>query len=141
MKQLIEFAGNHALLSGGFVVALLMLAWTEITRKTQGFRELAPVGAIPLINEKGTVVVDISASADYQKGHIVGAKNFLPSRFKTPDAEIQKLSGKNVVVVCKNGQTAQQAASALVKLGAAQVTVLKGGMTQWTADNYPVTLS
>jgi rhodanese-related sulfurtransferase len=139
MEQLMEFAGNNALLSGGFVAVLLMLIWTEISRRTQGFRELSPAQAIPLINDQETVVVDVSASADFHKGHIVGAQNFLPSRFKSPDAEVEKLAKKNILVACKNGQAAPAAASALVKLGAERVALLKGGMLAWTGDNYPVT--
>ena len=139
MQQLIEFATNHALLSGGFIVVILMLIWTEFSRRTQGFGELSPVQAIPLINDDDTIVVDISASADFHKGHIVGARNILPSRFKNPDAEIQKLNNKNILVTCKNGQAAPAAASALVKLGASRVAVLKGGMLAWASDNYPVT--
>jgi rhodanese-related sulfurtransferase len=139
MEQLVEFAGNHPLLSMGFIAVTVLLVWSEVSRRTRGFRELTPAQAIPMINDKNTVVVDVSASADYHKGHIVGARNFLPSRFAKPDAEIQKLAGRNIVVACKSGQTAQAAAAALVKLGAAEVAVLKGGMTQWVADNFPVT--
>ena len=140
MQQLIEFAGNHALLSGGFILVFLILIWTEITSRTQGFIELTPAQAVPLINQENTVVVDVSSSADFHRGHIVDAKNILPSRFKNPDAEIQKLKDKNVLLACKSGQSAQSAASALVKLGTGRVAVLKGGMMQWTADNYPVTV-
>ena len=139
MEQWIEFAGNHPLLTSGFVAVLGMLIWGEISRRTRGFSELTPAQAIPLINHKDTKVIDVSASADFQKGHIVGARNVLPSRFANPDAEIEKLQGKNVFVVCKNGQAAPTAASAIVKLGAAKVAMLKGGMLQWNADNYPVT--
>ncbi len=140
MQQLIEFAGNHALLSGGFVLTFLILIWTEFKRRTQGFIELTPAQAIPLINQENTVVIDVSSSADFHKGHIVDAKNILPSRFKNPDAEIKKLKDKDILVACKSGQIAQSAASALVKLGAGRVAVLKGGMVQWTSDNYPVTV-
>ena len=140
MQQLIEFAGKHALLSGGFVLVFLILIWTEITRRTRGFIELSPAQAIPLINQKNTVVVDVSSSADFHKGHILEARNIMLSRFKKPDAELQKLKDKDILVACKSGQTAQSAASALVKLGAARVAVLKGGMMQWTADKYPVTV-
>jgi rhodanese-related sulfurtransferase len=139
MEQFIEFAGKHILLSGGFVVVLGILIWTEITRRTQGFSELTPVQAIPLINDKDTVVVDVSSSADFQQGHIVDARNLAVSRFSNPDAEVQKLAGKKVLVTCKNGQAAPATASAIVKLGAERVAVLKGGMLQWKADNYPTT--
>lgn len=138
MEQIIEFAGNHALLAGGFVLALFALVWTEFTRKTQKFSELSPLQAIPMINREGAVVVDVSAAAEFNKGHILGAKNILPSRFGKADAEIEKLKGKNVLVVCKTGTTATTAAAALVKVGAGKVAVLKGGMQQWMSDNYPV---
>lgn len=139
MEQLIEFAGNHALLAGGFVAVVLLLLWTEVTRHTRGFRELTPLQAVPMINNGEALVVDIRPPAEFNKGHIVGALNFAPSRFTKPDKEIEKLVGKPVLVACKTGQTAQQTAAALVKLGAGEVVVLKGGMTQWKADNYPVT--
>jgi rhodanese-related sulfurtransferase len=139
MEQLLEFVGNHPLLSGGFVAVLGMLAWSEFSRRAQGFVELSPAQAVPLINAGDTQVVDISPAAEFNKGHIVGAKNFAPSRFAKPDPEVEKLQSAPVLVVCKSGQSALQAAAALVKLGVPKVAVLKGGMTQWKSDNYPVT--
>jgi rhodanese-related sulfurtransferase len=62
-----------------------------------------------------------------------------PSRLTSPDAEIQKLRDKKVLVVCKSGQSASAAASSLRKLGASEVAVLKGGMAQWRSDQFPVT--
>ncbi|MDX1381076.1 MAG: rhodanese-like domain-containing protein [Xanthomonadales bacterium] len=139
MEQLLEFAGNHPLLSLGFVAVFLALIWTEIQRRAQGFRELPVAQAVPLINRDNTVVVDVSAVADYNQGHIVGAKHVPLKRFDDPDAELQRLKGQSVLVADKNGQTAARAAAALVKLGAAEVAVLKGGMMAWKAENYPVT--
>ena len=139
MEQLLEFAGNHPLLSLGFVAVFLALIWTEIQRRAQGFRELPVAQAVPLINRDNTVVVDVSAVADYNQGHIVGAKHVPLKRFDDPDAELQRLKGQSVLVTDKNGQTAARAAAALVKLGAAEVAVLKGGMMAWKAENYPVT--
>jgi rhodanese-related sulfurtransferase len=139
MEQLVEFVGNHALLSGGFVAVVLLLAWTEVSRHTRGFKELTPAQAVPLINKGNTVIVDISPPAEFNKGHIVGAKNYPPSRFTGSGGEIGKLKDRAVLVVCKSGQTALQTAAALVKQGAGDVAVLKGGMTQWKADSYPVT--
>lgn len=139
MEQWLEFAGNHPLLFGGFIAVLGMLVWGEIARRTRGFREISPAAAVPMLNAGKTVVVDISPPADFNSGHIVGAKNYAPSRFSKPDKDLEKLKDASVLVVCKNGQTAMPVASALVKLGAADVAVLKGGMTAWKSDNYPVT--
>ena len=139
MDQLFEFAGNHPLLVGGFFAVLAFLVWTEIMRKVRGVLELTPAQAVPWINDENTVVIDISPVADFNRGHIVNARNYQPSRLAKPDAELEKLKDRKLLVVCKSGQTAVPAAASLRKMGAAEVAILKGGMSQWSADQYPVT--
>ena len=138
MEQLIEFAGNHEMLVAGFAGVVLLLIWTEISRRNRGYEELTPVQAVQKINQGNTTIVDISTSADFTKGHLTGSQHIALSRFNKPDPEIDKLTSGPVLVVCKNGQTAHQAAAKLVKLGAADVAVLKGGITQWASDQYPL---
>jgi len=140
VEQLIEFAGNHGMLVAGFAAVLLLLIWTEISRHTRGYGELTPPQAVQKINQGKTAIVDISTAADFSKGHLAGAKHIALSRFSKQDPEIEKLKSGPVLVVCKNGQTAHQAAAKLVKLGATDVAVLKGGTTQWRADQYPLAL-
>jgi rhodanese-related sulfurtransferase len=138
VQQFIEFAGNHAVLSAAFVGVFMLLIWTEVTRRLGGIKELSPGEAVMMINRGNPSLVDVSSVADYNKGHITGAQNIALSRFAKPDPEIEKLKSKPVLVICKNGVTARQAASSLVKLGVPEVALLKGGMTQWRSDNYPV---
>jgi rhodanese-related sulfurtransferase len=139
MEQVFEFAGNNLLLVGGFVAVLGLLIWTEIMRKVQGVIELTPAVSVAWINDPNTVIIDISPVADFNKGHIVNARNLLASRLAKPDAEILKLKDNKLLVVCKNGQTAIAAAGNMRKMGAANVAVLKGGMAQWRGDQFPVT--
>jgi rhodanese-related sulfurtransferase len=138
MEQLIEFAGNHGMLVAGFAGIILLLVWTEISRHTRGYAELTPIQAVQKINQGNTAIVDISTAADFSKGHLSGAIHIALSRFNKPDPDIEKVKDGPVIVVCKNGQTAHQAAAKLVKLGATDVAVLKGGTTQWIADSYPL---
>lgn len=138
MEQIIEFAGNHPMLSSAFVLVVLALVWAEISRRTQGFAEITTAQAVAWINRKDAQVIDVSSSADFNKGHISGARHVPPSRLGKPDPDINKLLQKPLLVVCKNGQAAPSAASRLVKMGASDVAALKGGMLQWTSDNYPV---
>lgn len=139
MEQVLEFAGNNLLLVGGFVAVLGLLVWTEVMRKVQGLTELTPAQAVSWVNDPAAVVVDISSVADFNKGHIVNARNLQASRLGSPDAEIQKLKDNKLLVVCKSGQTAISAAANLRKMGASEVAVLKGGMSQWRSDQFPVT--
>lgn len=139
MDQLIEFTTGHPLLVGGFVAVLALLIWTEVRRSLQGVQELSPAQAIPWINDENTVILDISPVADFNKGHIVNARNLQPSRLADADAEIQKLKDKKLLVVCRSGQTAVPAAANLRKMGATNVAILKGGMAAWISDQFPVT--
>jgi rhodanese-related sulfurtransferase len=139
MEQVIEFVGNHPLLSGGFVAVLGLLLYTEIMRKVQGLKELSPAQAIAWINDPDAVVVDISPAAEFNKGHIVDARNISSSRLADPDQEVLKLKDKKLLLVCKSGQSATSAAASCRKMGAENVAVLKGGMTAWRSDQFPVT--
>jgi rhodanese-related sulfurtransferase len=126
------------MLVAGFAAIVLLLIWTEISRRTRGYVELTPLQAVQKINQGNTSVVDISAAADFSKGHLAGAQHIAMSRFNETDPDIAKLKTGPVLVVCKNGQTAHLAAAKLVKLGATDVAVLKGGTSQWVADQYPL---
>lgn len=139
MDQVLEFISNHPLLAGGFVAVLVLLIWTEIHRRLQGLVELSPTELVARMNDAETVLIDVSAAADYNKGHILNARNFAMTRIQAADAEVQKLLKSKLVLVCKTGQTSVQAAAALKKQGAADVAILKGGMARWLSDQYPVT--
>jgi len=139
MQQFLEFAGNHPILVMGFVAVALTLLVSEFMRRGQGFRYLSASEAVSFINQEGATVIDVSPAADFNKGHIIDARNIPMSRVKDADPELGKLLDKPLLVTCKTGQTAGQAASALVKQGAGDVAVLRGGMLQWINDNFPVT--
>jgi rhodanese-related sulfurtransferase len=139
MDQIVEFSTNHPLLVTGFLAVLGLLVWTEVMRKLRGVAELSPAQAVPWINDPNAVVVDISPVADFNRGHIVNARNLAPSRLAKPDAEVLKLKERKLLVVCKSGQSAVAAAQSLRKLGAAEVAILKGGMAQWRSEQFPVT--
>lgn len=138
MEQLIEFAGNHGMLVAGFAAVTLLLMWTEISKYTRGYAEITPAEAVRKMNNDATSVVDISSAADFSRGHLSGSKNIVMSRINDSDPEVSKIKGSPVLVVCKNGNSAHQAAARFVKLGATDVAVLKGGTTQWLADQFPL---
>ena len=139
MDQVLEFVSNHPLLAGGFVAVLGLLIWTEIHRRLQGLVELNPTELVTRMNDPDAVIIDVSAAADFNKGHILNARNLAMTRIQNADAEVQKLLKSKLVLVCKTGQTSVQAAAAFKKLGAADVAILKGGMARWLGDQYPVT--
>lgn len=138
MDRLPEFIANHPVLVAAFVGLLLAWIGWEISQRLRGYRMLTTAQLVRLINDDGLVVFDVSAHADYQGGHIAGARHLAPSQLDPDSKELSALRDKPVALVCKTGMTAGTLAGRLVKAGFSQVHVLKGGMQSWLADSLPV---
>lgn len=138
MEQALEFIGNHPLLTGALGVAVIALLAYEISRLFRQWKELGTDEAVLLLNREDPVVLDVSNSTDYAKGHIRGALHMPPSRIEAGNQQLLKHKDRPVLVYCRNNQVAPQMAGRLVKLGFANVNVLAGGLTQWVNDHQPV---
>lgn len=139
MEQLLVFIGNHPILVGAFAVVLAALVATESARLTRAWKELETQQAILLINRQDPIIIDVSNSTDYANGHILNAEHMPPSRIEAGNARLLKLRERPVLLYCKNGQIAPQMATRLCKLGFSDVSVLRGGLAQWVADQQPIT--
>lgn len=138
MQEIIDFAGRNALLSMALVGITLALIYTEIMRLFQGFKGVNPATLTRLINHENALVVDLRSASDFQAGHISGSKNVQMNQF---DAENKVLAGVKelpVVLVCKAGTTATDAAKRLVKAGFKRVLVLDGGIGAWQGADLPL---
>lgn len=138
MEQVLEFIGNHPLLTGALGAAIVALLAYEISRLFRKWKELDTLDAVQLLNRKDPVVLDVSNSTDYAKGHIRGALHMPPSRIEAGNQQLLKHRNQPVLVYCRNNQVAPQMAGRLVKLGFTDVNVLAGGLTQWISDHQPV---
>lgn len=138
MEQVFEFVGNHPVLSGAFII--LFIAWLgwEVARLGRKWRELDSLAAVRLINQDDAAIIDISNSADYAKGHIVGAMHMPPTRIESGNKELLKLRERPLLIYCKNGQQSPAVANKLVKLEFTNINVLAGGLAQWLADQQPI---
>lgn len=138
MEQLLTFIANHPILVGAFAVVLAALIATESARLTRRWKEVDTAQAILLINRRDPLILDVSNSADFAKGHIINAEHMPPSRIESGNAQLLKKKSQPVLVYCKNGQVSPQMAKRLVQLGFEDVSVLRGGLAQWTGDQQPV---
>lgn len=138
LHRLPEFMGNHLFLSLGFVAVLVALAWLESQRFMRGYGSLTPAGATQLINRGNPLIVDMSARADYEKGHISGARHVTSEQFDPESKELTKVKSLPVLVYCGNGQASAQAAKRLVKAGFEKVNWLDGGLRMWKEAQLPL---
>ena len=106
----------------------------------QNLRVLAPDWLMEKIKSGSTddiFIIDVRGETDYAEGHVPGATNIPFKTVAKPDNLSKLPKTKQIVVVCKSGQTASMINAILNMLGYNAVT-LKGGMHGWTAANGPV---
>ncbi|ALI01788.1 rhodanese-like domain-containing protein [Pseudomonas sp. FW306-02-F02-AA] len=134
VAHLIEFATNHYLLVGIFVVLLALLIAREMSR---GGRSLSTAELTALVNKDQGVVVDIRTTKDFAAGHIVGALNIPQDKLTARVGELEKHKAKTIILVDALGQHSGTHARELLKSGFTAAK-LSGGISSWKADNLPL---
>ena len=137
--ELIAFAGRHPYLSLGLAGLTLALVFNELSALFRGYKGLQPAGLTALVNRDNALVVDLRPSADFEKGHVPGAKNVQMSQFDPENKQLAAARALSVVLVCKAGQTSGAAAKRLRKAGFEHVYVLDGGIGAWQQAGLPLT--
>jgi rhodanese-related sulfurtransferase len=136
MDQLIEFAMNHWILVGSFLLISALLLH-NLMQSDKG--SVDPLGAIEMINHQEALVIDVRPSADFQKGHIINAINAPSNGFANQINAFKKHKDHPVIVGCRSGAQSQVACQQLRKAGFEQVFNLKGGILAWQSANLPLT--
>jgi rhodanese-related sulfurtransferase len=83
------------------------------------------------------VLLDVRTPVEHRSVHIAGARHIPLDELK-PEALVQELNGQRVVLVCRSGRRAEQAAAKLAAAGCTDLCVLDGGMDAWLAAGLPV---
>lgn len=139
MDQIVEFFGNHFVLSSVWVALVVMLVYSFVSRSLSPVKELSSQDATLLMNRQDALVLDIRPAAEFKKGHILGATQLKPEQINQADfSKLEKNKDKPIIVVCAMGMTARKTAMQMLKAGFNQVSVLKGGMNAWQGENLPI---
>ncbi|WP_119152980.1 rhodanese-like domain-containing protein [Caldimonas tepidiphila] len=119
-----------ALTSGG------LLLWPALSRRG-GAGAVSPAEAVRLINREKAVVIDVCEPAEYQGGHVAGARN-VPLGQLDGAKQLPPNKALPVIVVCATGARASRAVATLRKLGYENARALAGGLAAWRAADLPV---
>ena len=138
LASLLDFARANLLLSLALLGLTLAIIYHEISRLFLGFKAVHPAALTELINRKDALVVDVSATGDFEKGHIVGSRNVVMSQFDPENKALANVRELPVVLVCRTGTVSAQAAKRLVKAGFKHVFWLDGGIAAWQQADLPL---
>ncbi|MBY7143390.1 rhodanese-like domain-containing protein [Virgibacillus sp. NKC19-3] len=75
-------------------------------------------------------LIDVREPQEFDKGHILGARNIPVTQMKQRLVEIRK--DKPVYLYCQSGSRSARAAQLLRKKGYQDISQLKGGFKKWT---------
>lgn len=138
LDELLAFASRHPYLSLALVGLTIAIVYTEIARLTRGYQALRPAELTSMINRENALVIDLSPSKDFEKGHIAGSKSVQPGQFDPESKLLSNAKSLPVVVVCRTGQGSGDAARRLKKAGFAHVYWLDGGIAAWQQADLPL---
>jgi len=138
LQTLLAFASDHLLLSLALVGLTLALIYNEVARLFSGFKSITPAQLTALINRDNALLIDLSASGDFEKGHIAGAKNLAMSQFDPENKLLAKARELPVALTCRSGNVSADAAKRLVKAGFRSVFWLDGGIAAWQQAELPL---
>jgi rhodanese-related sulfurtransferase len=114
-----------------------MLLWPMVV-KNMGRGSLSAAGAVQLINREKAVVIDVSETEEFAKGHVGGSKNLPFGELETKLTDAVKNKKTPLVLVCPTGARANRALAVAKKLGYEQAQSLSGGLAAWKEANLPL---
>ena len=134
--NLIKFVGDNIFLVGVALVSGAMLVWPAV-RRAGGSAAVSTLQATLLMNQNA-LVLDVRDAVEYEKGHVLNARNIPLGELEARAGEIEKRKAKPVIVVCDTGNRSGRAAAALRKKGFEQVFTLGGGIGAWRQAGLPL---
>ena len=135
--NILKFVTDNLILVAVAFISGAMLVWPAVRRGTAG-ASVSTLQATLLINQQNALVLDVREAADYEKGHMLNARNIALGEVESRAAEIEKYKAKPLIVVCDDGNRSGRAATALRKQGFEQVFTLGGGIGAWRQAGLPV---
>jgi rhodanese-related sulfurtransferase len=118
---------------------LFMTLFTFFKSATQKYRVITNPEAVHLMNNEEAVVIDLRPIDEFQRGHIIGSVNLLPTEIKNHNVgKIEHHKERPVIIVDVNGVSSTTSAELLTKQGFEKVYVLKDGLAAWAGANLPL---
>ena len=130
---------NNLALVALFLASGVMLLWPEISRLIgAGGAEIGTLEATRLMNQPGTLVIDVRDEKEFAAGHLPRARHVPLKELPARVGDLAKFKSKPVIVTCRTGARAGAACRALKAQGFTTVYQLKGGLAEWQKASLPV---
>jgi rhodanese-related sulfurtransferase len=138
MEQLGEFVTNHWILFAALALVVMLLVNDLAGGIGRAVKEVSPQQAVQLMNRDGAAILDVRDPKDFQAGHIVGAINIPEAKIAERLRELEAARERPLLLYCSTGMVSGRAGSLLKKNGFGRLFSLRGGISAWRQENFPV---
>ena len=144
------YAGREALGGGGGLIQKGLLALGLLALVAFLPRLISNLRKGPMINAdelkrrrdagEDVLVLDVRGAKEFsgELSHIHGARNLPVEELPQRLGELEPARDTPIAIVCHTDKRSAKAAQQLVRAGFSRVVVLRGGMTQWRKQGFPV---
>lgn len=143
------YAGREAVGGGEGLAQKVLLALALLTAVAFLPRLIARVRQRPwldvnalkeLVDNDAGLVLDVRTAADFngEQGHILGALNLPLEDLESRLGELGDDLQRPIAIVCRTDRRSAKAASLLARRGFGDARVVRGGMTAWLEQLWPV---
>ncbi|MCP5407676.1 MAG: VTT domain-containing protein [Chromatiaceae bacterium] len=137
-------AGGEGLIQKGLLALALLAVVAFLPRLIAKLRErpMLEVGELKQRLDAGEnlLVLDVRTAADFvgEQGHLAAARNLPLEELPAHVEEMEPWMEKTVALVCRTDRRSAKAAAILAGAGFSDVHVVRGGMTAWLTNDWPV---
>jgi rhodanese-related sulfurtransferase len=133
----LKFIQDNILLIGMALASGAMLLW-PLARRGAGGSQVNTLQATQMINKEDALVLDVREPVEYDKGHILNARNIPLGELDKRADELSRWKAKRVIVACATGARSGAALAVLKKHGFTNVVSLAGGVGAWQQAGLPI---
>ena len=134
-----EFFNQNILLFLVLIVVFNLLILSILSARVKGAKSISALEMPQLQRNENCVVIDVNLSKDFATSHIPSSINFPLEEISDQNNALLNHKNKTTVLVCQTGTRSAKAAKKLVSLGFSDVTILTGGLFNWSKENLPTT--
>ena len=110
-----------------------------VTSMRGGGRGVSPAQATQLINREDALVIDVREQAEWDGGHIGGARHIPFGQIAQRLGELEKFKARPLIIACASGHRSSSTCATLRKAGFEKVFALDGGTGAWEQAGLPLT--
>lgn len=138
INQLIEFFGNHLILTVALIVVVMMIVANEFNSLRSSAFQISTDAAVMKYNRENALFLDLRPQKNFEASRIIKAINFPASEVESRLKTLNKYKDRILILYSQAGLEVSPTRKTLENNGFSNVLELRGGFDAWLAQNQTI---